>query len=127
MKLTKEEAIERHRLMWNWISEETLKQKRCVTKEEVFKHFGWPLTVHSCCWCCEYVSSISYIGKCDRCPLVWKINDEEMAYCCDVYPILGSQSRNGWYSLWCDAYWGSEYERASYYAKRIAELPERKD
>lgn len=127
MELSKEEAVRRHRLMWNWIAEETLKQKRCVDKEEAFEHFGWGSDIDCNCWCCEYASSISYIGKCNRCPLVWKINGEERAYCCDVYPIAGSQSRHGWYWLWRDAYLRSEYERASYYARRIAKLPERKD
>ena len=126
MQLTKEEAIKRHRMMWNWIAEETLRQKRCVNKEEAFKYFGWEFDIDCDCWCCEYASSISH-PKCNRCPLVWKINGEEMAYCYDVYPIAGSQSRDGWFSLWSNACCRSAYERASYYAKRIAELPERKD
>lgn len=36
MKLTKEEAIERHRLMWNWIAEETLHKQKCFDKLDAF-------------------------------------------------------------------------------------------
>ena len=32
--MTKQEAIENHRKMWEWIAEETQKQRRCVSKAE---------------------------------------------------------------------------------------------
>ena len=31
IELTKEEAIHRHRMLWNWIADETLRQKRLKT------------------------------------------------------------------------------------------------
>lgn len=39
-KLTKEKAIEEHRKMWNWIADETLKQKRKVNENEYFQHLN---------------------------------------------------------------------------------------
>ena len=47
MILTKEEAIRRHRMMWEWIGYETLKRKECVDKRDAFKHFGWPYGVYN--------------------------------------------------------------------------------
>ena len=37
--LTKEEAIRRHRMMWEWIADETLKRKECVTETEALDFF----------------------------------------------------------------------------------------
>lgn len=39
-KLTREQAIEEHRKMWNWIADETLKQKRKVNENEYFQHIN---------------------------------------------------------------------------------------
>ena len=40
-ELTREEAIRRHRLMWNWIADETEKIGEPIDKSDAFKHFGW--------------------------------------------------------------------------------------
>lgn len=40
MKLTKDEAIANHRRKWNWIADETLKQKRRVEEWDFFKAHG---------------------------------------------------------------------------------------
>ena len=34
MKLTKSEAVQEHRKMWNWIADETEKQERIVLEEK---------------------------------------------------------------------------------------------
>ena len=39
--LTREEAINEHRKMWNWIADETLKQKRKVNENEYFHQINF--------------------------------------------------------------------------------------
>ena len=53
MQLTKECAITLHRRMWRWIGLKTLKEKRCVKKEEWFERFGLEWVICGC-YCCEY-------------------------------------------------------------------------
>ena len=72
---TKDQAIAEHRKMWRWIYDETVKQKRPVSKEEYLEKnniFG----LYSDCFLCEY--SIDERNKngmnfhiCDYCPLDW--------------------------------------------------------
>lgn len=77
MTLTKEEAIRRHRMMWERIADETLKAKRCIGKEEVFDHFGWNIDEVDCaCWCCEYTGI-----TCTKCPIKWPGVEGEYSSC----------------------------------------------
>ena len=41
--LTKEECVRRHRLLWNYVADQILEQKKVPWnyKEEAFEHFGW--------------------------------------------------------------------------------------
>lgn len=39
-ELTREEAIRRHRLMWNWIANEAERTHKPVTKMDAFDHFA---------------------------------------------------------------------------------------
>ena len=108
MQLTKEEAIRRHRMMWNWIAEESIRQKGTVYKEDAFEHFGWEPCENNC-WCCEY-NELNDGINCSKCPVVWPC-----VYC--VSPK--SPFRRYSYS--------SNYIEDAKYAKQIAELPERED
>lgn len=105
IKLTKEEAIKRHRMLWNWIADETLRQKRFVTKREAFAHFGWPDILNHC-WCCEYAAV-----SCRFCPINWGTGYE-------------CQSNGSLFRLWVTS---RSYEDTAKYAREIANLPERKE
>lgn len=105
IELTKEEAIKRHRMLWNWIADETLRQKRFVTKWEAFAHFGWPDILNHC-WCCEYSGA-----GCNLCLVDWGTG-----YGCE---INGSP-----YLLWHNS---RSYEDTAKYAREIANLPERRE
>lgn len=112
--LTKEEAIKRHRLMWNWIAETTRTKKRCIGKEAAFKHFGWPM-ISARCWCCEYASNMdAYCGACYQCPIDWSVSGTR--FCNDP---------TGFYRLWADAIVRNDYKIAARYAQYIADLPEK--
>ena len=110
--LTKEEAIRRHRLMWNWISEESIKRKRCMSKREAFEHFAWDY-VASYCWCCEFtVKNPGERAWCQLCPLDWP---------------EGECAKSGLYKDLIDAkYKENDYAKFSKLAKEIAELPEKR-
>ena len=115
--LTKEEAIKKHRLMWVWIAQTSIQEQRCVTKEEAFQHFGWPM-VYGYCWCCEYARQTRnkynpYLLRCLFCPISW-----------------GTEtciSNVSYFYLWkYTITWSNDYIVAAKYAYKIAELPEQK-
>ena len=107
--ITKEEAIRNHRLMWNWIADESLRQKRCVDKDEAFKHFGWgeTLAYNSYCWCCAYAHNY-----CDKCLIEWG----------NCLKCAGSI-----YDYWVMFKDYNDYIKAAEVAKQIANLPVRED
>ena len=116
MKLTKEEAIRRHKMMWGWIADETLRRQKCVDKLDAFEHFGWdPCPVLSNCWCCEYASNIDTNCVCDYCPIAWPSKSNHV-------PCI----RYGLYSIWFKAMVHDDWRTAAYYALYISMLPERK-
>lgn len=112
--LTKEEAIKRHRMMWNWIAYETLKRKRRVYKSEAVKHFGWnPCMMVADCWCCTYDHKDNQLG-CKNCPVVWPSE-----HCMDC-------TGGGLFKKWSLTA-PIDYEKAADLAYQIANLPERED
>lgn len=111
--LTKEEAIKRHRMMWNWIAYETLRREKMVGKKEAFEKFGWTYNPTATnCWCCEYVKD-NHDG-CESCPVQWVYT----SICCDM---------NSLYSNWNLSSQIGDYKKAAEYAFQIANLPERED
>ena len=116
MQLTKERAITLHRRMWRWIGLKTLKEKRCVRKEEWFKRFKLNKICLDC-YCCEY--DLLYLiefnsgGDCAACPIDWGGKGR----CYDEKALL---------ALWKEATWFQNDEKAGKLALQIAELPERK-
>ena len=112
--LTKEEAVKRHRMMWNWIAYETLKRKRRVYKSEAVKHFGWnPCMMVADCWCCTYDHKDNQLS-CKNCPVVWP--SEHCMNC----------TGGGLFKKWSLTA-PIDYEKAADLAYQIANLPERED
>ena len=118
MELTFEEAIENHRKMWNWISDETEKRKRIITKEHYFKENKIIEDVFERCFCCEYGGQKAnrYLGtdKCEFCPLYWGVDNCE--------------EENSPYENWkdCQKIDFLNWKLAAKYAREIANLPARK-
>lgn len=116
-KLTKEEAVKRHRMMWNWIAYETLRRKEFVTKQEAVEHFGWNESkMRSGCWCCTYAYEDKDWG-CNKCPIQWPEGR------CYGLP----NGIFGLYDIWRAIKWTPNYKEAADLAYRIANLPERED
>lgn len=129
MQSIKEEAIKRHRLMWNWIAEETLKRNDIITEEDAIEHFNWVfVSAHS--WCCDYaltkLRKVRLQGpfngsKCLFCPINW---GEKNSFCMNISSPFRAWTRivdkfcygeGDWYDI----------QDAAKYAKEIANLPER--
>ena len=144
-ELTREEAIRRHRLMWNWIADETEKTGKPVDKIDAFEHFGWDRgEVLSSCWCCEYARHPWQKDeiKCDFCPLDWSVGNNIIGATCTHIPssvtIEGSLPRtvtvHGLYRLWVRYIYAlrnddykTNIKRAAAIARTIANLPEKKE
>ena len=114
MKLTKSEAVQEHRKMWNWIADETEKRKVIVAKYDYFLENGIPPNEHPMnhCWCCEYTE----YKFCDRCPIVWAESCGEVVINC-----VGPKSP---YRAWMRT---NNWQEASELARQIANLPEQTD
>ena len=141
-ELTREEAIRRHRLMWNWIADEEEKTHKPVTKMDAFDHFGWDQNILSKCWCCEYTHEEVFrrrelFGKkkmCEFCPLDWSQgNEDAVKASCINYFDESMFSHMGLYEAWCLS---SGFDNGKFYfdqerfislAKTIANLPEKKE
>lgn len=123
MILTKEEAILRHRMMWEWIADETLKNKKCVDDRDAFRHFKWNMNDGvSLCWCCEYTRERCTDESCTHCPIIWPSHMETMQ-CIDYdMPFYG----NGIFDIWVKCVNKSDWRTAAYYALYISMLPEKK-
>lgn len=109
--MTREEAIENHRKMWNWIADETEKRKKKVSKVEYFMAHNLN-RCHLDCYCCQYVS-INKFNNCEACPVEW---EGETGLCLDTDSLYFRFSSTHYY----------DYKSAAKYAREIANLPERK-
>lgn len=133
-ELTREEAIRRHRLMWNWLADEAEKGK-VVVKKDAFKHFGWNTSeALSKCWCCEWVyiewqRSKHSFAPCAHCILDWSNGENEVckATCTEII-TCDDDTKPGLYKEW---YFATRQEvnlsEASKFARIIANLPEKKE
>lgn len=112
MKLTKQQAIEGHRKMWNWIADEIERQKSecCIHSLKDFYCSANNLNLRHNCFCCEY-SNIDCHGG-EKCPLDWI----ETPHCCD------NDS-----SLYHRVLWSESWQEQADLARQISNLPERKD
>lgn len=141
MKLTKEQAIQEHRKMWNWIADrlengdaydiadlkEYYLEGSIYRKEDIINN----------CFCCHYAE-----GNCDNCPLKWGTEDKVTGYFCedgiDVYNFFNDRfgcipdkiNSNFNSGLWYIAYELSQdgyYKEAAVTAREIANLPEKEE
>ena len=125
MWLTKEQAIAKHRKMWNWIADQLenpeaqksvydLKEEYCIRNN---------INILSHCFCCQY-DSIEFfndynVKKCSNCPLKWGTENEYEDYYCE--------QEDG---LWITANNLSKLNRfkeAAEVARQIANLPEKEE
>jgi len=120
IKISRKEAIEEHRKMWNWIADETLKRKTCVHKHDYLNKFYPDLHLINDCFLCDYAGYISsdYFSlnntmNCEECPLDWGSPN-----CCARIGVVS-------YYHWSDAVSLKKWKSAAKYAREIANLKEK--
>ena len=71
MELTKQQAIEGHRKMWNWIADKIEKDKSTydIPMLKIFYCKKNKLVLRNRCFCCEYSSYFDL--RCEKCPVDW--------------------------------------------------------
>ena len=135
MELTKKQAIEEHRKMWNWIAD-AIKNKE--DWPEVVSCYNWRSLIvdlkrhyllnyegqkykdiRAACFCCEYASNDTYYDNvvCRYCPVIWS---GSTGRCCDEYGEYEELASLHGYS-------DENKEKAYKLALKIANLPERED
>lgn len=118
MDLTREQAIEGHRKMYNDMADEIEQSKKLINvgyfKMEYCKKNRCTL-IHNYCFACEYSK-----GDCIDCPIEWESSVDELM-CLDKEKY---EDDHGYYSLLCDAI---DWQEQAALARKIANLPERTD
>ena len=133
MNIYKDEAIRKHREMWNWIAEQyengdTVPVSRL--KQDFIKKYYPYDSLKSDCYCCMYAETVlgpqcgGLLNICERCPLEWPSNQKNLMC---VYKTR---------RLMTDGLYGriiydtdpiiAAYKKAAIIAREIANLPERK-
>ena len=136
MKLTKKQAIEEHRKMWNWIADAIKNKEDCPA---VVSRYDWKSLIvdlkrhyllnykgqkykdiRAHCFCCEYADDTSNgvyynIDNCRYCPVIWSGSTRG---CCDEYGEYEELASLHGYS-------DENKEKAYKLALKIANLPER--
>lgn len=72
MKLTKQQALDGHRKMWNWIADVIEKEKKFLLIKELKKEYCRKNNLHLTedCFCCEYDNQ--HFDTCEQCPVSWE-------------------------------------------------------
>ena len=114
MKLTKEEAIKRHRELWGWLAENPMKEKRA------WPGWGEYEDINGGCFLCEYAfeskkNDFNGLSICDYCPVEFKETNGYLKGTVDY--CLG-----GLFSRWDRAIEPKERSRI---ASLIRDLPEK--
>lgn len=122
--LSREEAIRKHREMWNWIAERIKERKRSVIidnlkREYVEQHNESALYN---CYLCEYCMDMLEEGedsldRCKYCPLDWETDGNENG----LYQCLDNHEEDGLYrKVKGTVVWEEQYKLC----KKIANLKE---
>ena len=134
MELTKKQAIEEHRKMWNWIADAIKSKEDCRI---AVSHYDWGSLIsdlkhyyllkyknqkfediRASCFCCEYADIMSddiYYDICHHCPIAWS---SSTGHCYDKHGEYAELTLLGGYS--------DENRRKAYILSlKIANLPER--
>lgn len=127
--LTREEAIENHRELWNWVADQNKKligtKNSPVDKEAYFDAYGIPNSERPewDCYVCDYALSKSDTpeDRCQICPLDWSNGGETTDDCCQ------NLSDSGLYEQFEVSKKFGDVESCANIAKIIANLPERID
>ena len=122
--LSREEAIRKHREMWNWIADRIMERKQPVIigrlkKEYIGQHNE---SVLYNCYLCEYCMDMLEEGeefkeRCKYCPLDWESDGHEYG----LYQCLDNHEEDGLYrNVEGTVVWEEQYKLC----KKISNLEE---
>lgn len=124
--MLREEAIKKHRAMWNWIAEQIVNEERTMNiatlKNTYVDMQGDILKLYTCnnCYLCGYTHV-----NCIECPLLWP--SHAINYQCEYGYVLSNRDNDiGLYSRCLNLYSSGEWKLQAQLAYEIANLPERK-
>lgn len=122
--LNREEAIKKHREMWNWIADR-IKESESVQdidflKQEYIRQHGGFVTYHCylCHYCIDKVSKSERHERCKYCPLDWESSGDEDGF----YQCLENGDFKGYYAY---ARSTGNWEEQYLFCCKIANLKER--
>ena len=134
MKISKKEAVRKHRMMWNWIADQYQygSTKSVLELKQEFTRVNDPgVKIPSGCYCCMYagersdfftpISVNQCLYNCERCPLEWPASDdtkELMCYGLGLYTYVAMHTP---IQPGC-----GDPHKVTTVARKIANLPERK-
>lgn len=126
--MLKEEAIRKHRAMWNWIAQQIENEKHTmnigVLKANYVEHSGdnaIEMYKHNNCYLCNYTDI-----NCYKCPLIWP--SEFKSYQCEHgFQLPNGYNRNGLYSECWHLNYTDDWQLQAKLAREIANLPEQEE
>lgn len=133
MNISREEAIRKHREMWNWIAEQYENGdtvSACRLKQDFIKKYYPYDNPNSDCYCCAYTETVlepqcgGSLQNCKRCPLEWPSNQKNLM-CVYKTRSLITDGLYGRITYYTDPI-TAVYKKAASIAREIANLPERK-
>lgn len=126
--MLREDAIKKHRAMWNYIAQRIENEKNTMNigtlKANYVEHSGddiIEMSAHNKCYLCNYTDI-----HCRECPLIWP-SDFKLYQCENGFLLPNGHISEGLYSecyhLQCTGDWQLQAELA----RKIANLPEKED
>ena len=119
--MLREEAIKKHRAMWNWIAEQIVNHEHTMNiatlKRRHIEMQGDDLQemyMHNNCYLCNYTDI-----NCSECPLLWP--SDAIVYQCEH----GYIDKGLYFQCW-GLYGSDNWKLQAQLAYEIAKLPERK-
>lgn len=124
--MLREEAIKKHRAMWNWIAEQIVTNEHTmniamlkVKYIEMQDDGMQKMYTHNKCYLCAYTNV-----NCEECPLLWP--SDVSSYQCEAGLILpDGHIDEGLYCRCWKLYNSNKWELQAQLAYEIANLPER--
>lgn len=126
--MLKEEAIRKHRAMWNHIADEIENEQYAmnigILKANYHERVGDAnddMKCHANCYLCYYAKC-----KCVKCPLKWP-SESHHIMCEDGFKNGHGIYTAGLYKQCCDLADSGHWEKQAKLAREIANLPEREE
>lgn len=130
IEMTKEEAIIKHRRLWNEVADMLdrgeIYDHADILKRRALNNIGEENDIYNNCYCCEYAKN-----DCRKCPVIWN-NERYDDYMCeagydDIFDDLYDVKDKSEWANFLILIKQKDYDTAAEIAREIANLPERSE